>query len=456
MYQVIINHENNDIVIGDITAKDISKRLLSGKINKERNAVGNFEFDIPLDNIGYNYLNPMKTQIRVLNTFTNKNVFEGRILKQSNLLESEGKVYKTFKAEDKLGYLIDSVQVYGEYNSINEAITALLNTHNLCVEDWKKIYIGEITLKVDTEEKIVLNYKDSLENIKDLISSYGGEINIRTEKNINYFDYKDIIGEYTETEIKLGVNLKKFEEDIDPTQCYSRVMPVGAKLKTTDSEGKEVDSEERITIASINNNSLYIEDEELIKKIGYVTKILEYDDEEDKDALKQNAIEFLKTQKLSISNNITALDLSILGLKYDAFTLGNFYKLDVPFFNVDYYVRVVKETIDINNPHTSSLTFGDKVVDIKDYQLESKKQVTNYEQIKLEVENTAKKVEKINKSVTTNTKKVETLEGDLSGYVKKTTYNNFVNTINENFNKVNNEIKNIKERLTKLEGGTTT
>ena len=77
MYQVIINHENNDIVIGDITAKDISKRLLSGKINKERNAVGNFEFDIPLDNIGYNYLNPMKTQIRVLNTFTNKNVFEG-------------------------------------------------------------------------------------------------------------------------------------------------------------------------------------------------------------------------------------------------------------------------------------------------------------------------------------------------------------------------------------------
>ena len=155
-------------------------------------------------------------------------------------------------------------------------------------------------------------------------------------------------------------------------------------------------------------------------------------------------------------SNITALDLSILGLKYDAFTLGNFYKLDVPFFNVDYYVRVVKETIDINNPHTSSLTFGDKVVDIKDYQLESKKQVTNYEQIKLEVENTAKKVEKINKSVTTNTKKVEILEGDLSGYVKKTTYNNFVNTINENFNKVNNEIKNIKERLTKLEGGTTT
>lgn len=446
MYKIIINYENKEIVIGDITTKHTSRKLLNGKITKEINSVSSFEFDIALDNIGYNYLFPLKTQIRVFNTLTNRNVFEGRILKESDLLEEDGRVYKTFKAEDKLGYLIDSPQIYGEYNSLNEAIDVLLNMHNAYVEEWKRIYKGEVLDINLNGEKVILTYDNSLENIKNILSLYGGEVIIRTEGDKNYLDYKDVIGVYSNTEIKLGVNLKQFSSDIDPTEYYSIAVPFGKKLKVLASDGSEVESEERINISSINNNEIYVIDKELESKIGKVSKILEYDDEEDKNVLKNNAINFLRQQKLNISNDLTALDLSKLGFNYDDFRIGNFYKIDVPFFNVNYYVRAIGESIDINNPHLSSLSFGDKIIDIKDYQLEIKKENKEYKSIKNQVEIASKKVNDISSSMSSTTNKINLLEQSLTGYIDSETYNTFIQNLNQT-------LQDIENRLSILEGG---
>lgn len=454
MYKVFIKDTDSDeeLVIGDITTKDTSKRLLSGNTKQARNTVGSFEFDMGLDNQGYSSIKYLKTRIRVYNTKTRENEFEGRVLKGSNILEEDGKLYRSFTAENQLGYLMDSSQIYKKFTSLLDCITYMLNYHNSQVEDWKKIYPGDISFQVEGE--FILNYKESLENLKDLINQYGGEIAIRVEDGKTYLDYKEIIGEQTETSIKVGVNLKKFEENIDPTTYFSRVIPLGSKIKVKDSEGNDVDSEERITIASINNNNIYVEDAELVKNVGRVTKTFEYDDIDDKNKLKENAIAELKKQSLSISNSITALDLSLLGLNFESFKVGNFYKIEVPFFDVNYYVRIIEKSIDINNPQTSNLTFGDKIIDIKKYQLEAQKQSKNYNIIKSEVENTAKKVEEISIDINTTIKKINSLEGNLSSYVTTDELNKKIDDINTNFNTINQELINIKERLD-IEGGGT-
>lgn len=438
MYLVKIFNNNIETIINHVSIN--SEDRISGTIKKGINSFDSFTFTIYPPNKGYNLIKPYKTLVTIYNTNTNKYEFLGRILKQTGSMDSYGIISKTFICESELAYLIDSPQIYGEYHNISpyNYLKMILDNHNTNVEEYKQFKIGNVTVK-DNNDSIYryLSYDSSWANInEDLINKLGGELQVRYENNIRYLDYLTEIGKVCSTEIRLGKNIQDITNDIDPTSFYTRVIPLGMKLKSEDSEGNEIELEERLTISEINEGKIYIEDKEARKEFGIITKYIFYDDEDDVDDLYVKGERYLASQRILVSNSITALDLSIIGLDIDSFEVGNYYPIKHEFLGINDLVRVVEKEIIIENPEMSKIVLGDKQKDIKTYQINAKK---SYEEAKSLAEKANKKAIQVEKYTTNEIYRVD----DRVNQVTVDTNNKF-NDVNNELDSVKNEISDIK------------
>lgn len=438
MYLVKIFNNNIETIINHVSIN--SEDRISGTIKKGINSFDSFTFTIYPPNKGYNLIKPYKTLVTIYNTNTNKYEFLGRILKQTGSMDSYGIISKTFICESELAYLIDSPQIYGEYHNISpyNYLKMILDNHNTNVEEYKQFKIGNVTVK-DNNDSIYryLSYDSSWANInEDLINKLGGELQVRYENNIRYLDYLTEIGKVCSTEIRLGKNIQDITNDIDPTSFYTRVIPLGMKLKSEDSEGNEIELEERLTISEINEGKIYIEDKEARKEFGIITKYIFYDDEDDVDDLYVKGERYLASQRILVSNSITALDLSIIGLDIDSFEVGNYYPIKHEFLGINDLVRVVEKEIIIENPEMSKIVLGDKQKDIKTYQINAKK---SYEEAKSLAEKANKKAIQVEKYTTNEIYRVD----DRVNQVTVDTNNKFTDVNNE-LDSVKNEISDIK------------
>ena len=469
MYLVIIINDNVETVI-NAASTDINAPHITGTVKQGINSIDSFSFTILPKNQGFNLIKPMKTLVKVLNSKTNKYEFIGRVLKPSGNMDSSGMTSKTYVCESELAFLIDSTQVYGEYHNITpeQYLKIMLDRHNSNREDHKKFKLGNVTVK-DNNDSLYKNiaYDSTWKNINDdLIDRYGGELQIRYVGDEKYLDYLTEIGEVKETEIRLGRNIKDITNDIDPTSYITRLYPLGNKLKTTDAEGNEVDSEERLTIASVNNGLDYIDDEEAIAQFGIIEGFVTWDDVTDAANLLKKGQSYISSQRIVISNKITALDLSLIGLDIDSFEVGNYYPLKHELLDIDYNVRIIEKSIDINNPQNASITLGDKQKDIKQYQLDIKKQAQKTVNLEKQISGQNAKLNNMNdaivetnKSVDAISESVETVGNEVVNLGTSTseTINNMlesisllsesVSSINATLESVNKSISNINTNI---------
>ena len=467
MYLVTIVNGRVETVINSVDVGINSPRI-SGTVKQGINSIDSFSFTVYPNNPGYNIIKPFSTLVKVYNTKTCKYEFIGRALKPSSNMESSGEIYKTWICESELGYLIDSMQTYGEYHniSIRDYLKLILDVHNSRIEKDKQFKLGNVTVS-DSNDSIYkyLDYDSTWKNINDdLIGTYGGELQIRYEGNDRYLDYLTEIGEVKETEIRLGKNIQDITEDKDPTNFYTRLIPLGNKLSVKDADGNDKETDERLDIKSVNNGLNYIDDIDAISIFGIIEGCKVWDDVSKASNLMKKGEKYLKSQRIVISNKITALDLNLIGLDIDSFEVGNYYPLKHPLLDIDYTVRIVEKTISIESPEASSLTFGDRKRDIKQYQLDTKKQA--YKTMKLEKElknNTLKinnaniKIKNTSDSVIGLSKDVISLGTNTNETITKMTesiilLNDAVISINANLSNVNNTLDNINKRLSKLEG----
>lgn len=70
--------------------------------------------------------------------------------------------------------------------------------------------------------------------------------------------------------VEYGKNLMDVKITRDHTERIAALIPLGAKKKTTDEEGNEVESDERIDITSVNGGQNYIYDDAAVKEIGWI------------------------------------------------------------------------------------------------------------------------------------------------------------------------------------------
>lgn len=430
MYQVTIKNNNEETIINALSTDIEAPRLLSGSIKHGINTIDNFTFNISVNNPGYNKLNALTTLVEVLNIKNNALEFKGRVLIPVPSMDSSGNLIKSITCESELGYLMDSTTVYGEYHniSVRDFLKVIIDNHNSQVSEDKQFQVGIVTV-IDNNDSLYryLGYVKTFDAIKDkLIDRLGGELRIRYENGIRYLDYLSSIGELKNTEIRLAKNLQAITQEKDPTEIISRLLPLGCKLE---------DSEERLTIESLNNGSKYIDDIKAINEFGIVVTPVTWDDVTEPSNLLRKGQEYLReNNRIKEKYKVTALDLSTIGLDFDSFEVGNIYQVINPLMNINEGLRVIEKTIDIYNPQSSSLSIGDKFEDIKAYQLGIRKANKN--------------IQVINENLNTTIANVKVVSTELNNTVEvvKNTTEILTNT-NNNLAELTETITNINKSL---------
>lgn len=445
MYLVTIINDNIETVINAVSIDNEAPRI-TGTVKQGINSIDSFSFTISPNNPGYNLIWPYRTLIKVLNIKTRKYEFIGRVLVPTKAMNSNGLINKSFVCESELGYLLDTMQSYEEVHNISVRgyLEKLIQVHNANTDDNKKFVVGNVDV-VDNNDSLYryTSYDSTKKNIDDdLINKLGGELQIRYEGNIRYLDYLTEIETTKNTELRLGKNIKDITNNIDPTSYITRLIPLGAKLKTTDNEGNETDSEERLTISSVNNGVNYIDDVDGIKEFGIIEGYIVWEDTTQANNLLRKGQQYLNSQKIIISNKITALDLSLIGIDIDSFEVGNYYPIKHKLLDIDYTIRIIEKSISIENPKTSSISLGDTQKDIKQYQLDIVNETRNLKRANDEVKGAVRKVERF------TSEEIYRVDNRLNAVIVDV--NNEFGEINSNLDGANTNLIEISNSINRL------
>lgn len=355
MYTVTVENDGKSTIISD--GENSVRRISGGQIRREINAIDSFNFTVYPNNPAYDMLYGLRTKITVVRSKDGKSEFVGRVITVQDSMDEQGHICKAVTCEGRLGWLCDSIQPYGEYTvtSIRAVLSAMLSTHNYHVEADKQIKVGQVTLNTSNNYHYIKNWDTTLQTISDkLIDKFGGELQIRDGADGSvYLDYLERVGHGTDTKIELAQNLKSVTRTVDETSVITRLYPLGAKLS---------DSENRVSIGSVNNGINYLDDDELIAKYGVIVGCEMWDDVTVPANLLTKGRAYLATvNKTKVQYSVTALDLSKIDMDFEEFELGNTYRLVNPLMGIDDNLRIIGITVNLDTPHLSELTFGDKM-----------------------------------------------------------------------------------------------
>ena len=442
MYDVKLINNNEEVYI-NVTSTDQNAPRIVGSIKQGINVIDSFTFDIYPNNPGYLKITPLKTRVEVENSLNGRIEFVGRVLIAKPVLSSSGEFKMSVICESELGYLMDSSVTYAEYHdlSVEGYLTKLIENHNSQVDREKHFKIGEVN--VESSLYRYWGYDKTFDTLKeDLLDKLGGELRIRKEGGVRYLDYLKEIGEHKGTTIQISKNLLTMEQERDPGQVISRLIPLGAKLSD--------ETEERLTIAESNDGVIYIDDEEAIEAFGIICGTEVWDDVTLATNLLTKGKKFQKeNNRIKKSHKIDAVDLSLIGLDLDSFEVGNYYQVINPLMDINEELRIISKTIVIDNPQNSSLEIGDKFEDIKDYQLQAIKTNEELTSVRSTVQMTVKTMSSVSGELT---KTAEILQGT------NTTMNSVVEVLNANveatnrilseLDVLNNKLNRMNKRLT--------
>lgn len=377
MYVIQIDNGGTSTVIHEAGTSDV--KVDSAKISREVNKFDSLTFDIYPDNPGFDELTEFSTLVTVTNVKTGKVAFDGRVIQVEPEMDDEGAISKTVTCESVMGYLCDSMQMWEEEEHYSDQGTTsglemyldkLLDRHNAAIEAHKQILLGNVTMQTfDTSGGVTkgIDRASTWDNIEDkLIGVFGGEMRVRRGTNgLLYLDYAQSLGTTRATAIEVARNMETAQRSVDPNDVITRLYPFGCKLTTTETdpdtgEETEVETEERLTIESVNGGVAYIDDSTAMARYGIIEGYHEWDDVTVPANLLSKAQQWLgENNALPVSHTFDAYDLSLLGLDYDAFEIFDRYPCRNQLIGLDETLEIVKQTIDINEPENSSFDMGE-------------------------------------------------------------------------------------------------
>ena len=348
-----------------VNIHDRYERIAGAQISKERNAIDSMAFTIYPDNPGYALLDSMTTTIQVRNGKTGRLDFDGRVVKAPGSMDGNGLISKAVLCEGVEAYLCDSTQPYlaerqwsggNGRTGLQEFIDYVLARHNERVEPHKRVYRGNVDLV--TYETTGGVYKGLQRDTTretlfgKLVDVFGGEMRVRRNEadGLLYLDYSKKLGRDRETPVEVARNMASVSMDEDTTQVITRLYPLGAKLE---------DSEDRITVASVNGGRQYIDDADALAKYGILEGTQTWDDVTQPANLLSAARSWLAENNLfPHSAAVSVYDLSLIDKAPDELSLLDWYPCRNHLVGLDEPLEIIKQTIDINEPHASSVDFG--------------------------------------------------------------------------------------------------
>lgn len=414
MYKITIINDGEEKVIHSPIVDEIK---VVGSIKKEINKIDTLDVSFHLNNPAYGNMKPFKTLINVLNTKTGEYDFEGRVLGPSDSMDSNGLFSTSYECEGELGYLHDSQQRHLEFRGTpRELLEIIISYHNQQVEEYKRFEIGEVTVTNSTDNLYLYlsAEKDTFDTIKEkLIDNLGGELQIRKVNGVRFLDWLVNIGVDSNTEIKIAKNLISISRDVDPTTIVTRLTPLGTRIESTE-EGATDASEARLTIESVNDGLPYIDNELLKAEFGIQGGSVTWDDVTIASNLLSKGYEWFANQKTTLNQyQLSAVDLSLIGLDIDSFEVGNTHPVINPVMAIDERLRIVGISIDINDNKNSSLNIGDKFKTLYEYQHDANMTQANVKELENTVVSQTNKIGLISNELTTTKEELTTTKQTL-------------------------------------------
>ncbi len=143
---------------------------------------------------------------------------------------------------------------------------------------------------------------------KKLINTHGGYLRLRYTENGKVLDYLADFSETSLQAVEFGKNLTDVKINIDHTERATALIPLGAKIRETDDEGNETETDRRIDITSVNDSRNYIFDETAVKEIGWIWKTEIWEDVN----LPSNLLRKANQRLLELTKGITSMELTIV------------------------------------------------------------------------------------------------------------------------------------------------
>lgn len=292
--------------------------LISPRLTLEIGKAGSLEFSVPPTHKFYDQLRQLKTPITV--ELDDVEIFRGRILSNQRDFNNIRKIY----CEGDLAYLVDSVQKSEKYKgTTHELFRKIVEAHNARMEPEKQFRVGQITVEdreiivtgqsdqtedPDTGDfdykQIAINsmsneWKTSLDYIENYLIDYcGGYLRTRREGDVIYLDYVENYGNKAPQEIAFGVNMIDLTEEANAEELFTVLIPLG---------------DENLTIASVNNGSDELIDEEGVAAYGRIIKTQVFDNVNQASTLLENGKRFLENHaNLSVTLTVKALDIHLI------------------------------------------------------------------------------------------------------------------------------------------------
>lgn len=296
--------------------------ILEPSVKDSITDIPTFEFGILPSHPLYDQITKFKSIITVYRG--ERVMFYGRVIGDGSDFYGQ----RAISCEGALSFLIDSWIAPAKSGSVTPKayLQQLVASHNSQMNDesFKQFTIGNVTatkMKNGTEYLVddpalsksfkVDSYTQTKQVIEDnLLGEFKGYVFARFDGSSLYLDWLKSFTRINAQPIKMAVNLldRTIEENVD--DYYTVLLPVGNN---------------NITIASVNDGSIYLENVEAVAKYGRIIKAETFSGCKKASDLLEKAREKLEKHgtNLPISVNVKAVDMYLLGNDTDEIRIGD-------------------------------------------------------------------------------------------------------------------------------------
>ena len=321
--------------------------LVDLKVTTGLNKGGTAEITMPPGHPAYNMFASYRTIVEIYQDA--HLLFRGRALYPSEDFYRR----KTITCEGERCFLRDAVMRPYLYQDAPAAIFAdIIGLYNAQVEEAKRFLVGTVTATdpnnyVRMESETALPLSDVIDKLVDRVGGYiVFTTNSEGKRVINWYE---TLGYQSSQVIEFGENLLDFARS-QSSDLATVIIPYGAKDEET---------EERVTIESVNDGLDYIQDLDAVALRGVIAKAVYWDDVTQPENLLAKAQQYLATSKMLITSlELSAVDLSVLDKSIDTFQVGDTIQVRSKPHGVDDTFLLRERTYNLLDPAQDKVVLG--------------------------------------------------------------------------------------------------
>lgn len=182
---------------------------------------------------------------------------------------------------------------------------------------------------------------------------------VRYSEQGKFLDYLSEFNMRSIQSVEYGKNLLDVKITRDHTERITALIPLGAKKKTTDEDGNEVELDERIDITSVNGGVNYVSNKEAVNSIGWIWTTEIWDDV----TLPANLLKKANARLNELVNGITSMELTIVDESDTGADIGSiharqFIDCKSKPHGINGRYACMSKTVDYLNPSGNTINIG--------------------------------------------------------------------------------------------------